>query len=284
MVAARAGWPKARAGTRADARGQAGGMARTGEAGGRTEAGGRGRADCAKRTAIVAAAAAAGAGDGANATPAAAKTGMAAVAVFVVGWYAANCAFNIVNKQSLNLLGLPYFISLLELGVGCLWMLGAWATGAIPKPKISKGLLIALLPVSLFHCVGHVSACLSFSKMAVSFGHVIKSTEPVFSVALSGIFLGKTFPLAVWLSLLPIVAGASLSAMKELSFSLAGTNLALLSNVAMAMRSVASKKALEDFQEVKGVNLYALMSFVSLSFVVCCLGRLRATGRTTGLC
>ncbi|GHP03743.1 hypothetical protein PPROV_000249800 [Pycnococcus provasolii] len=206
-----------------------------------------------------------------SSSAAGAKSALATMALFVIGWYAANCAFNIVNKQALNLLGLPYFISLLELGIGCLWMLGAWATGAIkppPKKAFSKEFLIALLPVSLFHCVGHVAACLSFSKMAVSFGHVIKSTEPVFSVLLSVVFLGKAFPLAVWLSLIPIVAGASVSAMKELSFSLAGTNLALLSNVAMAMRSVASKKALEDFQMVKGVNLYAFMSFVSLAYLI----------------
>jgi hypothetical protein len=73
---------------------------------------------------------------------------------------------------------------------------------------------VALLPVALFHTVGHVSACLSFSQMAVSFAHIVKSAEPVFSVALSGPLLGQAYPAYVWLSLLPIVAGCSLSAMK----------------------------------------------------------------------
>lgn len=51
--------------------------------------------------------------------------------------------------------------------------------------RYAKAFLIAVLPVALFHAVGHVSACVSFSKMAVSFTHVIKAAEPVFSVVLS---------------------------------------------------------------------------------------------------
>ena len=70
--------------------------------------------------------------------------------------------------------------------------------------------------------VGHVAACVSFSQMAVSFTHIIKASEPVLSVALSGPLLGVNYPLYVWLSLLPIVAGCSMSAMKEVSFVWAG--------------------------------------------------------------
>ena len=52
----------------------------------------------------------------------------------------------------------------------------------------------------------------------------------------------------VWLSLLPIVAGCSLSAMKELSFSWPGFNNAMYSNVGMVMRNILSKKLLAGFK------------------------------------
>jgi solute carrier family 35 protein E1 len=58
--------------------------------------------------------------------------------------------------------------------------------------------------------------------MAVSFAHIVKAAEPVFSVALSGPLLGVKYPLYVWASLLPIVAGCSMSAMKEVSFAWSG--------------------------------------------------------------
>eukprot|EP00983_Pelagomonas_calceolata_P098986 1158408-Pelagomonas_calceolata.AAC.8 len=58
-------------------------------------------------------------------------------------------------------------------------MVALWALRLQPVPKVDKGFLIALLPVALFHVIGHVSACLSFSQMAVSFAHIVKSAEPV---------------------------------------------------------------------------------------------------------
>ncbi|KAI4306357.1 hypothetical protein L6164_029641 [Bauhinia variegata] len=61
-------------------------------------------------------------------------------------------------------------------------MLVLWSLKLQPCPKISKPFIVALLGPALFHTIGHISACVSFSKVAVSFTHVIKSAEPVFSV------------------------------------------------------------------------------------------------------
>lgn len=130
--------------------------------------------------------------------------------------------------------------------VSGLWMCGLWILRIQPAPKVDAGLIKQLLPVALAHTVGHVTACVSFSMMAVSFAHIVKSAEPVFAVALSGPFLGTWAPYYVWLSLLPIVAGCSLSAMKELSFAWGGFNFAMASNLGMVMRNILSKKCLTD--------------------------------------
>jgi solute carrier family 35 protein E1 len=131
---------------------------------------------------------------------------------------------------------------------------------------VDKGFLLALLPVGFFHTVGHVAACVSFSQMAVSFTHVIKASEPVLSVALSGPLLGVNYPLYVWLSLLPIVLGCSMSAMKEVSFVWAGFNNAMISNLGMVLRNIYSKKSLNNYKEVDGINLFGLISMVSLLY------------------
>lgn len=141
-----------------------------------------------------------------------------------------------------------------------------WITKLHPTPRITPALAKALLPVALFHTVGHVSACVSFSQMAVSFTHIIKAAEPVFSVALAGPLLGETYPVTVWLSLLPIVAGCSLAAMKEVSFAWGGFNNAMLSNIGMVLRNIASKKTLNAFKDIDGINLFGLISIFSLLY------------------
>ncbi|GIL88382.1 hypothetical protein Vretifemale_16351 [Volvox reticuliferus] len=147
-----------------------------------------------------------------------------------------------------------------------LFMVVLWLTRLHPTPSVDAKFFAALLPVALFHTVGHIAAVVSFSQMAVSFAHIVKSAEPVFSVALSGPLLGVSYPWYVWASLLPIVAGCSLSAMKEVSFAWNGFNNAMISNLGMVLRNIYSKKSLNDYKHIDGINLFGLISFASLLY------------------
>ena len=188
-------------------------------------------------------------------------------AVYFFLWYFFNIVFNVYNKSTLNVFPYPWLISTLQLAATSLWMLTVWATKVQPKPVVSKVFLLAVAPVAFFHTVGHVSACVSFSKMAVSFTHVIKAAEPVFSVVLSGPLLGQTFAPAVWYSLIPIVAGCSMAAMKEVSFNITGFQGAMVSNLAMVLRNITSKKPLNDFKHIDGINLYGILGIIGLFYL-----------------
>lgn len=188
------------------------------------------------------------------------------IPVYLFMWYAFNIIFNIVNKSSLNSFPCPWFISTLQLASSGLFMCLLWLFRLHPTPTVELPLFLALLPVALFHTVGHVSACVSFSQMAVSFAHIVKAAEPVFSVALSGPLLGVQYPLYVWLSLFPIVAGCAMSAMKEVSFAWSGFNSAMISNIGMVLRNIYSKKSLNKYKHIDGINLFGLISLVSLLY------------------
>ncbi|XP_042503871.1 xylulose 5-phosphate/phosphate translocator, chloroplastic [Macadamia integrifolia] len=181
-------------------------------------------------------------------------------------WYFQNIVFNIYNKKVLNLFPFPWLLASFQLFVGSVWMLFLWSLKLQPCPKISKPFIIALLGPALFHTIGHISACVSFSKVAVSFTHVIKSSEPVFSVVFSS-FLGDTYPLNVWLSIIPIVLGCSLAAVTEVSFNFQGLWGAMISNVGFVLRNIYSKKSLQNFKEVNGLNLYGWISIISLFYL-----------------
>ena len=184
-------------------------------------------------------------------------------------WYAFNIIFNIKNKETLNVFPYPYFLSTIQLGFGVLFMAVLWATKIQRFPRIERGLFAPLAAVSLFHTIGHVSSCVSFSKMAVSFTHVIKSAEPVFSVIMSSLFFGESFSGLIWLSLVPIVLGCSFAAMKEVSFNISGFNGAMLSNFAFVLRNILSKKYMVKYKEtIDGINLYGLISVLSLGYMI----------------
>jgi solute carrier family 35 protein E1 len=172
------------------------------------------------------------------------------ISAYICAWYLFNIVFNILNKTALNSFPCPWLIATWQLAASGLFMAALWLSGLQPKPpRPSREFLLALLPVAFFHTVGHVSACVAFSQVAVSFTHVIKSAEPVFSVLLQGPILGTPAPPAyVWLSLVPIVAGCSLSAIKEVSFAWSGFNNAMISNLGMVLRNIYSKKSLNKYK------------------------------------
>lgn len=181
-------------------------------------------------------------------------------------WYFQNIVFNIFNKKVLNIFPYPWLLASFQLFCGAIWMLVIWSLKIQPCPKIDKSFIIALLGPALFHTIGHISACVSFSKVAVSFTHVIKSAEPVFTVVFSS-FLGDSYPLNVWLSILPIVFGCSLAAITEVSFNFGGLWGAMISNVGFVLRNIYSKKSLQSFKEVNGLNLYGWITIISLLYL-----------------
>ncbi|KAK2983427.1 hypothetical protein RJ640_016034 [Escallonia rubra] len=181
-------------------------------------------------------------------------------------WYFQNIVFNIYNKKVLNIFPFPWLLASFQLFCGSLWMLLLWSFKLQPAPKVSKSFIIALLGPALFHTIGHISACVSFSKVAVSFTHVIKSSEPAFSVVFSSL-LGDSYPLPVWLSILPIVFGCSLAAVTEVTFNVGGLWGALISNVGFVFRNIFSKRSLQSFKEVNGLNLYGWITILSFFYL-----------------
>ncbi|XP_039121191.1 xylulose 5-phosphate/phosphate translocator, chloroplastic-like [Dioscorea cayenensis subsp. rotundata] len=182
-------------------------------------------------------------------------------------WYFQNVVFNIYNKKVLNLFPFPWLLASFQLLVGSIWMSILWFSGLQPFPRVNKRFLSALLVPALFHTIGHISACVAFSKVTVSFTHVIKASEPVFSVILSALH-GQFYPIHIWLSVLPIVAGCSLAAITEVSFNVHGLWGALISNVGFVLRNIYSKQSLYDFKHINGLNLYGFITIASLLYLV----------------
>ncbi|KAL0354134.1 UNVERIFIED_CONTAM: Glucose-6-phosphate/phosphate translocator 2, chloroplastic [Sesamum angustifolium] len=194
------------------------------------------------------------------------------IGVYFATWWALNVVFNIYNKKVLNAFPFPWLTSTLSLAAGSLLMLVSWATRIAEAPETDTEFWRTLFPVAVAHTIGHVAATVSMSKVAVSFTHIIKSGEPAVSVLVSRLLLGESFPMPVYLSLLPIIGGCALSAATELNFNLTGDLIrlhlsrfdgAMVSNIAFVFRNIFSKKGMKG-KSVGGMNYYACLSMLSL--------------------
>lgn len=189
------------------------------------------------------------------------------IGIYFVAWWTLNVVFNIYNKKVLNAFPYPWLTSTLSLAVGSLMMWVSWATRLVDAPDTDFEFWKSLAPVAVAHTIGHVAATVSMSKVAVSFTHIIKSAEPAFSVLVSRFFLGESFPVPVYLSLLPIIGGCALAAATELNFNMTGFMGAMISNLAFVFRNIFSKKGMKGGKSVGGMNYYACLSMLSLALL-----------------
>ncbi|KAM0881130.1 hypothetical protein ACQ4PT_033143 [Festuca glaucescens] len=185
------------------------------------------------------------------------------ISIYFATWWALNVIFNIYNKKVLNAFPYPWLTSTLSLACGSAMMLFSWATRLVEAPNTDADFWKALFPVAVAHTIGHVAATVSMSKVAVSFTHIIKSAEPAFSVLVSRFILGESFPMPVYLSLLPIIGGCGLAAATELNFNMIGFMGAMISNLAFVFRNIFSKRGMKG-KSVSGMNYYACLSIMSL--------------------
>ena len=193
------------------------------------------------------------------------------VATYFALWYLFNIAYNIYNKQALNLLDYPWTIATLQMAAGILYFFPLWVLGLRKAPKLSLDELKTLVPIALCHTGVHVGAVIALGAGAVSFAHIVKASEPVVTCGLNALLLGEILPTSVYLTLLPIIGGVAIASMKELSFTVLALASAMLSNVSSAARGVLSKKTMSGKkmgENLDAQNLYAVLTLLSTIILI----------------
>lgn len=99
--------------------------------------------------------------------------------------------------------------------------------------------------IAVHHTLGQLCTVISLSASSISFTHVIKAMEPLFSALASRLVLGQKMDIRVHLSLLPVVGGVIMACAGSRDFSWISFCAGMCSNALFAMRGVVSKMAME---------------------------------------
>jgi len=165
-------------------------------------------------------------------------------------WYLLNYYYSINNKLALKAAGgkagFPMTISTLQLGVGVLYAIFAWAAPemrSLPAPTGAD--LIKMLPVSFCAAAAHSFSVFAQSAGAVSFAMIVKAAEPAFAAVIGTLLYGKSVSPAKWAMLVPVIGGVILASVKELDFAWAALITASLANLFAAFKGNENKKLMD---------------------------------------
>lgn len=165
--------------------------------------------------------------------------------------------YNVANKKVLESFPMPFTVAASQVAMGVPLFLPFWAWRP-PLPHLlsflcgrsssdhSDGLTPSLLAkIAACHGFGNVATVMALTSGSVSFVHVIKAAEPLFSAFLSVIFLNSKLSTWAYISLIPIVIGVALASIREVSFSWWVFGTAMLSNLLYMSRMVFSKASIQ---------------------------------------
>lgn len=192
------------------------------------------------------------------------------VVVYIAMWYIFNIGYNIYNKKALISYPFPWACAMWQMCFGWLIFVPLWLLRIRKTPKLSVSQAVTLAPAALGHLATHVGAVIAFFAGAVSFGHIVKASEPVVSSFLNFAFLGEVMPWQVYASLLPIIGGVGLASASELSFNWLCFGAAMGSNLGSASRAVYSKKVMKgDIGEnMDSSNTFSVLTIMATFMLV----------------
>jgi len=154
---------------------------------------------------------------------------------------------------------------------GWLIFVPLWILKVRKVPQLTVKEAVTLSPSALGHLATHVGAVVAFFAGAVSFGHIVKASEPVVSSILNFVFMGEVLKWPVYASLLPIIGGVGLASASEMSFNWLCFGAAMGSNFGSAARAVYSKKVMAGGnigKNMDSANVYAVLTIMATVLLI----------------
>ena len=161
-------------------------------------------------------------------------------AAMIALWYATSIVATNTSK-SLEMDAAVLTLSQLLIASGCSFLLLRILKLKPYRPMNSREELQTTSLLAFAFMLGFVTLNAALRHMHVSLVMTLRATEPLFTLALSTIVFGTDDGLRRLVSLIPVVCGASMSALGSADATLAGTVACAASNACFAARGVLTK-------------------------------------------
>jgi drug/metabolite transporter (DMT)-like permease len=158
-------------------------------------------------------------------------------------WFVTSIYFNYLTPEFSKYLNESLDITMVELISASVYAVFFLLVFGIPLLP-TKELYVPMFKVGfchLFACRLFVIAVAGNDKIPVSLAQTIRAANPVFVVMVSFLMSGKTYPLPVLLSLVPLISGFAMASLSEADFNAMGFAAAVGSVTTLVILSLISK-------------------------------------------
>ena len=122
--------------------------------------------------------------------------------------------------------------------------LNAMDKGGFPIRQLPDLMQQLFLP-AICMAVANYSNSVAVAASGVPFAHIVKASSPFWTVLLCTLLKGDSYPISIYLSLLPTVGGVVIASGSDVSFTWLGMTAAVVSVVAQTVMAIIGKERIK---------------------------------------
>ncbi|KAL5612627.1 hypothetical protein BROUX41_004278 [Berkeleyomyces rouxiae] len=185
-------------------------------------------------------------------------------------WWTTSLLTNTSSKSILNAFPKPATLTLVQfVFVSSYCLLWSWLASVFPRLKRiiptlkypirqpSRDILRTTLPMALFQIGGHLLSSNATSMIPVALVHTIKGLSPLFTVVAYRMLYNIPYPMATYVSLVPLTLGVCLACSGNITFGgqFLGVIYALLAAIIFVTQNIYSKQLFNDRAKAEAEGL-----------------------------
>ncbi|TVY13808.1 putative transporter protein [Lachnellula arida] len=174
-------------------------------------------------------------------------------------WYFSSALTNTSSKSILNAFPKPATLTLIQFAfVATFCIFFSWLSSLFPAlkhhiPALRHGIrsptrevIKTTLPLAAFQIGGHLLSSTATAKIPVSLVHTIKGLSPLFTVFAYRIIFDIRYPVATYLSLIPLTLGVMLACSASFKGNFFGILYAFLAAIIFVTQNIFSKRLFNE--------------------------------------
>lgn len=146
------------------------------------------------------------------------------------------------NKLVLSMFHLPWLLTFLHASFASI---GTWAMlqmGYFKLSRLGRKENLALVAFSALFTANIAVSNLSLAMVSVPFYQTMRMLCPIFTILIYRVWYGRTYSTMTYLSLLPLIIGAAMTTLGEMSFTDAGFLLTIFGVILAALKTVVTNR------------------------------------------
>ncbi|CAD6451994.1 ba92610f-c55f-45ef-bcb7-569d15600a6f [Sclerotinia trifoliorum] len=179
--------------------------------------------------------------------------------VLCIVWYLSSALTNTSSKSILNAFPKPATLTLIQFAFVAFYCLFfSWLSSTFPQLKNAipalrhgiryptKEVIMTTIPLAAFQIGGHLLSSTATAKIPVSLVHTIKGLSPLFTVVAYRLIYNIRYPVATYLSLVPLTLGVMLACSAEFKGNIFGIIYAFLAAIIFVTQNIFSKRLFNE--------------------------------------